>query len=116
MNFPSEEIIFRMKQGDETAFGQLCAYFRLPAMKFCLALLKNEVESEIVILETFEKIWEERVQVKCGKTFQEILFVQLRSQIFDRFKKMGTNKTGMETYLKQIAQAQASDKNMELIA
>lgn len=102
MNFPSEEIIYRIAQGDESAFGQLCEYFRVPAMKFCLSLLKNEVESEIIMLETFEKIWENRANINSGKLFQEYLFVLLRNQVFERFKKMDQDRTKGEYYFDRI--------------
>lgn len=116
MNFPSEEIIYRMAQGDESAFGQLRVYFRVPAMKFCLALLKDEVESEIVMLETFEKIWENRANINSGKLFQEYLFAQLRNQVLDRFKKMDKNKSLMEIYLNRMINPPVTDKNIALIA
>lgn len=99
MNFSIDEIIYRVTLGDRSAFAQLCRHFRKPALQFCLALLKDEVEAEIVMRDTFEKVWENRMNIQPGNAFSAYLFVLLRNQVLDHFKKMGQDQTALETYL-----------------
>jgi RNA polymerase sigma-70 factor (ECF subfamily) len=102
MNFPNEQILYRVTQGDEAAFTQLYKHFRSPALKFCTTLLKDEEEAENVTQDVFAKIWDRRMQIKPEHSFQAYLFVSLRNQVFDQFKKFDKDKILREQYLDRM--------------
>ena len=102
MNFPNEQILYRVSQGDEAAFSQLRTHFRSPALKFCRTLLKDEQEAENVIKDVFEKIWDCRVQIKPEVSFQSYLFINLRNYIFDQFKKFEKDQILRQQYLNKV--------------
>ncbi|MCE6989055.1 RNA polymerase sigma factor [Dyadobacter sp. CY323] len=87
MAFPNQQILYRVTQGDEAAFSQLCSYFQDPAFKFCSVILKDEKEAENIIQDVFAKIWNERVELKPNDNFQSYLFINLKNQIFGQMQK-----------------------------
>jgi len=84
MNFPNQQILFKIKQGDEAAFTQLRAYFYFPAVKFCAVILKDEHEAERIAECVFAKIWNERIDIETENNFQNYLFSNLKNQIFGK--------------------------------
>jgi RNA polymerase sigma-70 factor (family 1) len=102
MNFPNEQILYRVTQGDEVAFSQLYTHFRSPALKFCTTLLKDEEEAENITQDVFAKIWDRRVQIKPEHSFQAYLFVSLRNQIFDQFKKFEKDQLLRKQYVDRM--------------
>ncbi len=84
MTFPTEQILDRIKQGDEMAFAQLCGHFNTPAFKFCNVLLKDQKDAEPVIHDVFEQIWAERQLLSMQSNFQSYLFVTIRNQVFEK--------------------------------
>ncbi len=102
MNFPDRQILTRVTEGDQVAFSQIYTHFRLPAVKFCTALLKDVDEAENVTQEVFAKIWDRRGQIKPEYSFQSYLFVSLRNQIFDQFKKLEKDQILRDSYLENI--------------
>jgi len=87
MHFPDQQVIYRIKDGDEAAFAELRTYFHVPAFKLCSHMLKNENEAEAVIKNVFDKIWSERVGLNAEGNFQSYLFLHLKEQIFGQMKK-----------------------------
>ena len=87
MTFPTDQILYRVTQGDETAFAQLCGYFNTPAFKFCTALLKDQKDAENVINSVFEQIWAERQQLNIQNNFQSYLFGTIKNQVFEQLVK-----------------------------
>ncbi|MCE7068373.1 RNA polymerase sigma factor [Dyadobacter sp. CY326] len=82
MNFPNQQILYQIKEGDEAAFTQLCSYFYFPAVKFCTVILKDEKEAKSITERVFEKIWDERCNIETERSFQTYLFLNLKNQIF----------------------------------
>jgi RNA polymerase sigma-70 factor (family 1) len=102
MSFPDQETLRRVIQGDEIAFSQLYTHFRNPALNFCNNLLKDEEEAENVIQDVFAKIWDRRSQIKPEYSFQSYLFVSLRNQVFDQFKKIEKDRLLREEYMERM--------------
>jgi RNA polymerase sigma-70 factor (family 1) len=120
MNFPNEQILYRVTQGDEAAFTQLYTHFRSPAVKFCTTLLKDEEEAENVTQDVFAKIWARRMQIKPDHSFQAYLFVSLRNQVFDQFKKLEKDNISRQQYLDSMRSfsdddIEENEKHIQLI-
>jgi RNA polymerase sigma-70 factor (family 1) len=117
MNFPNEEILYRVKEGDAEAFSKLYTHFRSPALKFCATLLKDEEEAENIIQEVFARIWDRRLQIKPEQSFQAYLFVSLRNQIFDEFRKIEKDGQLRKQYADRIAvinEEEGNDKEVKI--
>ncbi|QRR02658.1 RNA polymerase sigma factor [Dyadobacter sandarakinus] len=79
---PDRQMISKVSQGDEVAFGQLCAYFRDPAFRLCSDVLKDEAAAQGIITDVFAGIWADRLRLLQEENFQAYLFVKLRNQLF----------------------------------
>ncbi|SKC15959.1 RNA polymerase sigma factor [Dyadobacter psychrophilus] len=101
MNFPNQQILYQIKQGDEAAFTQLCSYFYFPAVKFCAVLLKDEKEAETITESVFAKIWDERVDIETEDNFQAYLFLNLKSEIFGQMNRY-KDPASKEMFLNKI--------------
>ncbi|MCE7043632.1 RNA polymerase sigma factor [Dyadobacter sp. CY312] len=88
MAHPDENILRRVTQGDEVAFAELYNYYKGPALRFSISLLKDEEEAENMIQDVFVKLWIKREQIKPDHNFSSYLFTCLRNMAFDYFKKV----------------------------
>jgi RNA polymerase sigma-70 factor (family 1) len=102
MNQPSESLLRSVVDGNQKAFAELYNYYRTPALKFCIALLKDQEEAENALHEVFIKIWEKRVHIKPDLNFNSYLFTCLRNYIFDHFKRMEKDQRLRELYMSQM--------------
>lgn len=88
MAHPDENLLRRVTQGDEGAFTELYNYYKKPALRFSISLLKDEEEAENLTQDVFLKIWMRREQIKPDQNFSSYLFTCLRNMAFDYFKKV----------------------------
>ncbi|PWJ57767.1 RNA polymerase sigma-70 factor (ECF subfamily) [Dyadobacter jejuensis] len=112
MSHPDENTLRKVTLGDEEAFAQLYNYYRIPALRFSVSLLKDEEEAENLIQELFLKIWLRRTQIKPEQNFNSYFFTCLRNMAFDHFKKMEKNQQMRIQYLENI-EAMADDEMEE---
>lgn len=101
MNFPNQQFIYRITQGDEAAFSQLCAHFQFPAFKFCTVILKDEKQAERITQDVFNKIWNERSDLKMEDDFRTFLFRNLKIQVLGQMKSY-IDPNSQELYLEKI--------------
>lgn len=89
-------------KGDKNAFAELYNFYRVPALKFCTSLLKDEEEAENVLHEVFIKIWDKRVKINPELNFNSYLFTCLRNYAFDHFKRVEKNVQLRQQYLDRM--------------
>ena len=74
-NFQIEqELILALKSGSINAFKSLFDNYSQKLYRFSLAYLKSETEAEDIVQDVFLKIWENRMSLKAGTSFQSYLF------------------------------------------
>ncbi len=110
MNQPSEFLLRSVVDGNQEAFAELYNYYRTPALKFCVALLKDQEEAENTLHEVFIKIWEKRAHIKPDLNFNSYLFTCLRNFIFDHFKRMVKDQRLRELYLDRMEYSTGPDE------
>ncbi|MFC5408830.1 RNA polymerase sigma factor [Larkinella bovis] len=116
MDCLDERILRKVIEGDQAAFAELYKYYRTPALKFCITLLKDEEEAENMIHEVFIKIWDRRSQINPSLNFTSYLFTCLRNLAFDHLKKMEKNNQLKQAYVERMAAArdeEVEDKEMK---
>lgn len=96
-------------QGDQVAFGTLYRHYRAPALKFCIALLKDQEEAENMVHDVFIKIWEKRTLINPELNFNSYLFTCLRNMAFDYLKQVEKNQLMRQRYLDRMEQMQADE-------
>ncbi|SEN88366.1 RNA polymerase, sigma-24 subunit, RpoE [bacterium A37T11] len=68
------ELLLKLRAGDQRAFGQIYEYYRRPLGYRILQLLKSEELAEEVLQDLFMKLWEQREQVDPEKSFKAYLY------------------------------------------
>lgn len=96
-------------QGDQVAFGKLYRHYRTPALKFCVALLKDQAEAENMVHDVFIKIWEKRALINPDLNFNSYLFTCLRNMAFDYLKQVEKSQLMRQRYLERMEQVQAEE-------
>ncbi len=109
---PDENTLRKFTQGDEEAFSKIYNFYKTPALRFSISLLKDEEEAENLTQELFLKIWIRREQIKPEQNFTSFLFTCLRNMAFDYFKKMEKNQQMRMNYL-DMMDVQSEDEKEE---
>ncbi|CAG4988894.1 ECF RNA polymerase sigma factor SigE [Dyadobacter sp. CECT 9275] len=112
MACPDENTLRKVTLGDEAAFAQLYNYYKNPALRFSISLLKDEEEAENMTQDLFLKIWMRRAQIKPDQNFSSYLFTCLRNMAFDHFKKMEKSEQ-MRMHYMDMMKAYAEDEKEE---
>jgi len=110
MNQPSEVLLRSVVDGNQQAFAELYNYYRTPALKFCVALLKDQEEAENALHEVFIKIWEKRSHINPDLNFNSYLFTCLRNFVFDHFKRMEKDQRLRELYMDRMEYSTGFDE------
>ncbi|MCF2445515.1 sigma-70 family RNA polymerase sigma factor [Dyadobacter sp. CY345] len=112
MALPDENVLIKVMQGDESAFAALYSYYKVPALRFSISLLKDEEEAENMVQDVFVKIWMKRDHIKPDHNFNAYLFTCLRNMAFDHFKKLEKNEFLRKQYM-EVMTAAADDEKEE---
>ncbi len=110
MALPDEQILLKVTQGDEAAFEVLYNYYKAPALRFSMSLLKDEEEAENMMQDVFIKIWIKRTHIKPDHNFTSYLFTCLRNMAFDHFKKMEKSEHLRKQYMDAIFAASEEER------
>lgn len=110
MAYPDETTLLKVTQGDEAAFAELYNYYKAPALRFTISLLKDEEEAENMLQDVFVKIWLKREHIKPDYNFNSYLFTCLRNMAFDHFKKLEKNEYLRKQYMEAIKVAADDEK------
>ena len=109
MDHPERHWIEGLQQGDSRAFDELYQFYKVPAMKFCISILKDEFEAENIIHEVFIKIWSRHHTINPDRNFSSYLFTSLKNQIFDYLKELKKNEKLKEKFWEKIVEVQEVD-------
>jgi RNA polymerase sigma-70 factor (family 1) len=108
--YPDENTLLKVTQGDEAAFEVLYNYYKGPALRFSMSLLKDEEEAENMMQDVFLKIWIKRAHIKPDHNFTSYLFTCLRNMAFDHFKKLEKNELLRKNYLETMLAGSEDEK------
>lgn len=108
-----KEILYRVIQGDESAFNELYIQFREPAIRFSNSILKDIEESENLVQEAFIKVWERRSSINPDLNFTSYLFTIIRNRVFDYLKEIKRNDFMKERYWQNIVSYQQVDSELK---
>ncbi|GAB4023932.1 RNA polymerase sigma factor [Spirosoma koreense] len=113
------KVLVDVIRGDQAAFGTLYRHYRIPALKFCVSLLKDQEEAENMVHDVFIKIWEKRALINPELNFGSYLFTCLRNMAFDYLKQVEKNQALRQRYLERMETAvneEADDQETRLKA
>ena len=82
-----QEMIALLQKGSVTAFERLFQNYGQKLYRFSHSYLKSDAESEDVVQEVFLKLWENRMGLRTGTSFQSYLFTIAFNAIQKNFNK-----------------------------
>ncbi len=113
MNNPEKEILHRLQQGDKNAFGSLYSYYKDPALRFCVSIIKDKEEAENILHEVFIKIWNRRSSINPELNFSSYLFTSIKNKVFDHLKEVKKNELMKQNFLQNILLNQGEDQEVK---
>lgn len=104
--FNEKELVHRMKEGDEKAFGLLYDHYRAGVNAFVLQWVHSAAIAEDITQEVFIKIWESRERMVEIKSFKNYLFIVTRNHTLNALKKASRSKAAFSEIFRHYRQAQ----------
>ena len=80
------ELLVRMAEGDEKAFGVLFHHYRQRIYAYAFHLFGNGGLADELVQDVFMKVWLSREKVRHVLRFDSWLFIIARNQVFDTLK------------------------------
>jgi len=108
-----EDLLNRVKGGDESAFEELYEMYKEPAKRFCNSILKDVEESENLVQEVFIKVWDKKDKINPDLNFNSYLFTIIRNRVYDYFKEVKKNEFVKERYWQNIVEIEASETELK---
>lgn len=95
-NHTEEEIVQRIKNGDQRAFGQFLQEYWHTLYYFVFRLIRNPIESETIVSETFSKLWKLRANFDKYASMRAFLYVTARNSAYDFLRYEASRKKNKE--------------------
>ncbi len=87
MPISDEELIERVKKGDDVAFAELLQRFLGPVYRFTLRLLGRPQDAEDVVQDVWLKVWNKRATFQPGKRVKPWIFQIAYNTAIDALRK-----------------------------
>jgi len=101
------DLLVRVAEGDEKAFGILFHHYRERIYSYALHLFGNSGLADELVQDVFLKVWLSRDKVQHVLRFDSWLFIIARNQVFDTLKLLAKEDSAR----KQMANLQDQDTN-----
>ncbi|MCD8166043.1 MAG: sigma-70 family RNA polymerase sigma factor [Bacteroides sp.] len=110
MELVAEDILNKLKEGNNEAFNQvfLCYYNRVK--KFIHGFIKSEEDARELTQDVFTRIWINRETLDINKSFNAYLFTITRNATYNYLKHQLVHEAYVDDY---IAIAQEAGNNVE---
>jgi RNA polymerase sigma-70 factor (ECF subfamily) len=105
------ELLLRIAEGDEQAFGQLFEQYRSPFYHTCLQLTGSRDVSEEVVQETFIRIWEKRDHLRDLQYPKGYLYKIFQNVLFSYFRYVANQRKVQGSFI-QYYEQQGSDEGL----
>lgn len=93
-----QDILIKLKAGEEPAFGKLYAHFSETIYGRLLRLLKDTDIADEIIQELFLKVWEKREQINPSQSFKSYLYTIAENLAYDHFRKVARERKLQEKF------------------
>lgn len=93
-----QDILAKLKAGDEPAFGKLYAHYSEMIYGRLIRLLKDPDIADEIIQDLFLKIWEKRQQINSSQSFKSYLYTIAENLVYDYFRKVARDRKLQERF------------------
>lgn len=104
------------REGNEIAFKEIYVLFSPKVYAFAYSFLKDQLQSEEIVQETFLSFWENRAKFDADKVLEPYLFTIAKRQILDQLRKVISTKKLRENLLTSIITQHNDTENQVIFA
>jgi RNA polymerase sigma-70 factor (ECF subfamily) len=97
-----EEVLIRMKQGDESAFSTIYRHYHASLYIYLLRFCKIPSLAEDLVHDVFLKLWEIRDRINPQLSFSGYLYRIARNHVIKTIDKLATDQTMREQLFSQL--------------
>jgi RNA polymerase sigma-70 factor (ECF subfamily) len=97
-----EEVLLRMKQGDESAFTTIYRHYHSSLYMYLLRFCKIPSLAEDLVHDVFLKVWEIRDRINPELSFTGYLYRIARNHVIKTIDKLATDQVLREQLLNQL--------------
>src|SRR3954470_3535876 len=97
-----EEVLLRMKQGDESAFTSIYRHYHSSLYIYLLRFCKIPSLAEDLVHDVFLKVWEIRDRINPQLSFTGYLYRIARNHVIKTIDKLATDQVLREQLLRQL--------------
>lgn len=112
----SRELIKDFQEGKDSAFNEIYEIFASKVYGFAYSFLKDQVQSEEVVQETFITLWENRQRFDENKALEPYLFTICKRLILDDFRKATSTSLLREKLLLKISEIHNDTEDSIILA
>jgi RNA polymerase sigma-70 factor (ECF subfamily) len=89
MNTDRENILWNnFKEGRPNSFRPLFDYFYVPLCEYAVQILKDKMDAEDVVLDTFFFIWKNSDRIDIGKSIRSYLFTSVKNRSLNHLRSV----------------------------
>ncbi|MBV4357303.1 RNA polymerase sigma factor [Pinibacter aurantiacus] len=92
-DYNERELLKRIAEGDELAFGQLFYAWKGKLYGFLFNLTRSEAKSEDVVQDVFFKVWQNRDKLREIDNFSSYLLRMAQNHAIDQLRKLSREST-----------------------
>ncbi len=99
------QILFRLKDGDESALAELIGLYKQPLALAMLRMLKSREDVEELLQELFLRVWKNREQIDAERPIRAYLYKIAENLVYDRLRKAAREKQLAVDYFANLVEA-----------
>ncbi|WP_143307076.1 RNA polymerase sigma factor [Chitinophaga vietnamensis] len=111
-----EEVLTRMKEGDESAFSGIYRHYHPALYVYLLRFCKVPSLAEDLVHDVFLKIWEIRERINPQLSFSAYLYRIARNHVFKTIHKLATDQELRSQLLLQLMQRESEHPDEAALA
>ncbi|WP_285010207.1 RNA polymerase sigma factor [Pedobacter faecalis] len=90
------DLLARLKKGDEKAFNGIYAAYGKPMYLKMLRMVRDKDIADELLQELFIKLWDNREKIIPEKPFQPFIYTVARNLVYNYFRKVASDNTLIE--------------------
>lgn len=111
-----EEVLLRMKQGDESAFTKIYRHYHASLYIYVLRFCKVPSLAEDLVHDVFLKVWEIRDRINPELSFTGYLYRIARNHVIKTIDKLATDKVLRDQLYSQLNEAAGTEPEQQVRA
>lgn len=109
----NDNLLFRLRKGDEDAFSTLFFSYKDKLYDFILGMTRSRSEAEDGVQDVFLKIWQNRTQLNSVENLNAYLYSIARNQIIDAMRRFVRNTDALVQLLDEQKENTTVDTPVE---